>query len=175
MLSIAANASAQLDVENRVVGGSRPYTGRIAGGQWFQNSKLAGIGPSESTGARSEFIAIADLFKELNPEKSRDTSAYLMQQEDIHVAAMGLQGELRAKNLDALFVMEKLYLRLNRRRMGVSETRIFGFTLQAANQLARANDRNALPYLETMLLDQEPNVGLVAARQSVRNLLPMRT
>lgn len=191
LMAIAAGGSARLDVVNRVTG-TGPYILHWRSGRLSGTTSVYGEagGETEGTRARTEFEAISIVFKDLDPAGIQAASEYLVQQKDIHLAVVGLLGQLRAKNLEALFVMEKLYPSLNVTleavqlataagaidvtgnnaaiqavgRMGVSETRVFGFTAEAANQLAKAQSRFGLPYLETMLLDREPNVSAVSAR-----------
>lgn len=188
MLTIAAGGSARLDMQNRVAG-TALFVLRAGSTKWFHGADIAGVS-SEDAKARTEFNAIGDLFNSLDAAQIQSVCAYLIQQGDIHVAAVGLLGELYAKKPDALFVMEKLYPRLNVTvnsyalavaagqidlskntaaigavgRMSVSNVRVFPFTIQAAPQLASSRSRSALPYLETLLLDQELNVSTEAGR-----------
>jgi hypothetical protein len=139
---------------------------------------------------REQFDSIADIFQKLDASQSEDVSRYLIERPEIHLKAVGLQGELRTRNASALLLMETLYPRLNITwdsfslavaansldirgndaaiqavgRMCLSEAHLSPFDGGAVSQLAATKSRTAVPYLETMLIHPEPSVRMSAAR-----------
>jgi hypothetical protein len=167
--------------------GSRLDMAPVQSGQgrtrkWFSRIESGGAAVPRNQ-ARDEFQSLASLYHELDPAWIRAVDRHLIEQPEIHLKAVGFAGELRARSVDALLMMEKVYPQLARaavwpplslsfepsdiegneaaiRALGticVSNEHLFGFEYAAVGLLAGSRSRFALPYLQAMLIHpQEP-------------------
>jgi hypothetical protein len=198
MQVLAVAGGDRLNVVNTVI---EPSAGNRAGNRageradrdktsrhWFTLASGNSAAPVDPL--RAQFVSIASLFGELDPAEIREQSQYLAQRPEIHLRAVGLLGELRGNDANAILRMESILPQLsitpelfrlaaaataidiggNRAaiqaigRMSLSETHILSFDDGAVHQLARTNSPIAVPYLETMLLHPQPRIRTSAAR-----------
>jgi hypothetical protein len=176
METIARAAGASLNVTYRA--DTSPYNGVVFTGP-----------PPAGYQQRVQFQSLASLYKELNPADIREVNSNLIGQPQIHLKAVGLIGELRAKSVNALLMMEKFYTELVVTgdpmglsfwaesidiagndaairavgRMCVSNAHLAGFDQFAVGQMARAKSPAAVPYLAVMLEHSDDKVRSSAA------------
>jgi hypothetical protein len=194
MQMIAKAAGSRLNAVNRAVNSSesassfglRLRTGHTVANEWSVSGRKGAN--SQQTPILEQFESLADLFDELDPAQIQQVSQYLLQRPELHLKALGLLGELRAKNPGAILLMESIYPQLNVTweafdlavaetaidirgneaaiqavgRMCLSEPQIPAFDDSAARQLAGTKSRTAVPYLETMLGHPELRVRRTA-------------
>lgn len=158
-------------------------------GQWFSRVE-SGAATVPRNQARDDFQSLTSLYDELDPPSIRDVNRHLIEQPEIHLKAVGLEGELRAGSADALLTMEKVCPQLARagvwpgvslssaqidvsgneaaiRAVGtmcVSEEHLPGFEYGAVGLLAGSRNRVAVPYLQVMLIHPQKPVRAQAAQ-----------
>jgi hypothetical protein len=184
--AIAIVVGNHLDTDYRSAGSRAGSYDPTTGSPYDGADFLPGSPRDERREQRREFQSLASLYKELNPESNREVNRYLISRPQIHLKAVGLSGEFRAKSVDALLTMETVYPGLavsgelvglsfeaanldivdNEAairavgRMCVSST---GCGVFAAGQLARTKSRAAVPYLAAMLENPDETVRSSAA------------
>jgi len=192
MQTIAASAGDRLNVENRIAGSSEKNRAFFAvpGGSRVGGPNITAPGPGpKPEPAIDQFRSLAFLYRELDPAQIRSANQYLLARPEIHLKDVGLFGELRAKDADAIVLLEKLHQQLdvtiNAREfaftasmidirgndsaiqatgnLAVSEDRIINFGDWGVGQLAATKSRTAVPYLETILLHPDARVRQTAA------------
>lgn len=194
MQTLAVAGGDRLNVVNTVIEpgrGSRagePIDPNKGASHWFVSR--SGSLAAQADPLRAQFVSIASLFRELDSAEIREPSQYLMQRPEIHLKGVGLLGELRGNDANAILLMESIYLQLRVTsgffelpvaaagidiggnapaiqaigRMSLSEPHALTFDDGAVNQLARTKSPIAVPYLETMLLHPQPRIRTSAAR-----------
>lgn len=192
---VFAYPAADADYESRLAGELGAALEQIAQHQgnaldvrWRVAGSPAPPGPPPSPEVL-QFRSLAFTFRELDASKLPDISRYLANSPLIHLKALGLFAQLKAKNAAALLELEHSLPALAAvddplglsfwantvdihadvdairavGRMAVAERQLLGFADGAAGQLSHTANPAAMPYLEVMLDNPKPQVRATAA------------
>jgi hypothetical protein len=136
-----------------------------------------------------QFRSLAFAFRELDAAPLQDIATHLANSSLIHLKALGLFGQLKAKQAAALLDLERNLPALVATdyplglsfwastidirgtvdaihavgRMAIAETQLLGFADAAVNQLSHTGNPAAIPYLEVMLSHPKAPVRTMAA------------